>query len=66
MTEAEIEARFDALQQKIAQLEDEAREREVKQLKMGVRVMGVVVLAMAGWIWTQIGHIFDYAPRGSK
>jgi hypothetical protein len=57
---------IDALTRRVAELEkevatqkEEAKQREVTQLKWGVRALGLMVMAMGGWIWSQIGHIFD-------
>ena len=55
-----LEARVDKLEAEIERLQTEAKEREVRQLKWGIRVLGALVITMASWIWTQIGHLFDF------
>ena len=60
----ELEERLKHLEQEVNRLQEEAKEREVRQLRWGIRVLGIVVMAMASWIWTQVGHIFDFSGSG--
>lgn len=43
----------------VSEMKEEQRRRELQQWKMGVRALGVIVLAMGGWIWAQVGFLFD-------
>lgn len=53
-TAVQLEERIKVLEQGLAAMRDEERAREVKQLKYGIRVLGIIVLALGGWAWTQI------------
>lgn len=55
----DLEVRIKDLEKKVQQIRDEAKQRELIQLKWGVRVLGALVLVMGGWIWAQVGHLFD-------
>ena len=58
-SERRLEARVSDLEQEVAKQKSEIKEREVMQLKWGVRALGLLVMAMGGWIWAQVGHLFD-------
>ena len=57
--EKEIEERLTKIEDELRRQQHAQEERERKQLKIGVQVLGAVVFAMGGWIWSQIGHLFD-------
>ena len=57
-----LNARVTALEADLEKQKSDAKEREIVQLKWGVRVLGLLAMAMGGWIWAQIGHIFDVGP----
>lgn len=60
----ELEIRLKALEQELQKLREEAKAREITQLKWGVRALGLLVITMGGWIWSQIGHLFELGgPR---
>lgn len=52
------------LRNEIDEMKEAQRQRELQQWKMGVRALGVIVLTMGGWIWAQVGFLFDLG--GSK
>lgn len=52
--------RVDELQEDVERLEKEANEREKRQLRWGIRALGAVALTLGGYIWSQVGHIFDF------
>ena len=58
-SERRLEARVADLEKEVERQRSEAKEREVMQLKWGVRALGLLVMAMGGWIWAQVGHLFD-------
>lgn len=52
------------MQSEISNLRREAMERERSRLKAGLSVVGAVVVALGGYIWAQVGPIFDFGdPR---
>lgn len=55
----DIEKRLTKLEDEVQRQQRAQEERERKQLKVGVQILGAVVFAMGGWIWSQIGHLFD-------
>ena len=58
-SERRLEVRVSELEKEVAKQKSEIKEREVVQLKWGVRAVGLIVVAMGGWIWAQVGHLFD-------
>ena len=57
------EAELNALRAEVQRMKEDAQMREIARLKWGVGALGTVVLVLGGWIWTQIGHIFDFRGR---
>lgn len=58
-----IERRLKEVERELQGLKREAQERDMRQLKWGVRVLGALVITMAGWIWSQVGHMFDLGGK---
>jgi len=56
--------KVDKLEDEVDALRAEAREREMAQMRWGIRALGAVVMLMGGWIWSQIGHMFHFGAGG--
>ncbi len=54
-----ITDKLNELEREIDEFKEEARVARENQLKWGVRILGAVIIAMGGWIWSQVGHIFE-------
>ena len=58
-----LEGRVKQLENEIKTIKSEQKERELRQLRWGVQALGVIVIGMGGWIWTQVGHLFDLGSK---
>jgi len=55
--------RVDELEKEIVKLKSDAKDKELNQLKWGIRSLGAIIILMGGWIWSQVGHMFDFGGR---
>lgn len=59
----DLKAEVKDLKVQVAALKEDIRQREVSQLKWGIGALGVVVMTLGTYIWSQIGHTFDMRGR---
>ena len=47
----------EVLEKDIQKVRDEMREKETQRLRWAVSALGVLVLALGSWAWSQISHL---------
>jgi|TARA_R110000744_G_C19370668_1_gene562495 hypothetical protein len=62
----DLKTRIIALENDMDKLQSEAKEREIKQLRWGVTVLGAIVLALGGWVWSQVEPLISLTVGGDK